>query len=67
MTVMVFMPVCFLLMQCPSLRPFVGIAQVVPIYLLGDFNHRKYKIVNRNAKQEMAPPRPGKFDDEGYR
>ncbi|CAM9934281.1 unnamed protein product [Ectocarpus sp. 8 AP-2014] len=45
----------------------IAITHVVPIYLLGDFNHRKYISVNSNAKQEMAPPRPGKFDDEGYR
>lgn len=41
--------------------------QVVPVYLLGNFNARKYLRANKNAKQEMAPPRPGKFDEDGYR
>lgn len=37
------------------------------MYLLGKFDARKYLRANKSAKQEMAPPRPGKFDEEGYR
>lgn len=37
------------------------------MYLLGEFDPRKYVRVNRNARQEMAPPRLGRFDEEGYR
>ena len=37
------------------------------MYLLCDFNPRKYVRANKSVKQEMARPRPGKFDEDGYR
>ncbi|CAN0447074.1 unnamed protein product [Pylaiella littoralis] len=45
----------------------IAITQVIPVYLLGEFDPRMYLRANKSAKQEMAPPRPGKFDDDGYR
>lgn len=42
-------------------------SQVVPIYLLGTFEPRRYTLMYKDVKKHMGPARPGKFDDEGYR